>query len=200
MQNVRPVVEHAAQAVAAEIAHHAAALALGIGLDRRADIAGGGARLDRGHAAHQRVIGDLEQALGGAGNLADRVHAARIAVPAIDDQRHVDIEDVAFFERAGARDAVTDHVIERGADRFGEAPIIERGGDGAMIHGELEHELVERLGGDAGLDLIDQEIEHLGHEPARLGHAGEGVGAVKLDLGVARLGAGKFEIGHGKRL
>ena len=44
MQNVRPVVEHAAQAVAAEIAHHAAALALGIGLDGGADIAGGGAR------------------------------------------------------------------------------------------------------------------------------------------------------------
>ena len=44
VQDVRPVVEHAPQAMAAEIAHHAAALALGIGLDGGADIAGGGAR------------------------------------------------------------------------------------------------------------------------------------------------------------
>ena len=152
------------------------------------------------HAAHQGVIGDLEQALGGAGHFPHRIHAARIAVPAIDDERHVDIEDVAVFERAGARDAVTHHVIERGADRLGEAPIIERGGDGAMVHGERVHELVERLGGDAGLHFVDQEVEHFGHQPARLGHAGKGVGAMQLDLGVARLGAGKFEIGHGKRL
>src|SRR6185437_13087169 len=45
MQDVRPVVEHAPQAVAAEITHYAAALAFGIGLNGRADIAGGGARL-----------------------------------------------------------------------------------------------------------------------------------------------------------
>ena len=144
------------------------------------------------------LIGDLEQALGGAGDLAHRIHAARIAVPAIDDERHVDIEDVALLQRARARDAVADHVVERGADRFGEAAIIERGGDGAVVHGELEHEPVERLGGHAGPHLIDEEIEHLGHEPAGLRHAGEGVRSVELDLGVARLGAGKFEIGHGK--
>ncbi len=145
MQDVRPVVEHAAQAVAAEIAHHAAALALGIGLDGGADIAGGGARLDGGHAPHQRVIGDLEQPLGGAGDLADRIHAARIAMPAVDDQRHVDIEDVALFQRARTRDAVADHMVERGADRLGKAAIIERGGDGAMLHGEGVHELDRAL-------------------------------------------------------
>ena len=78
----------------------------------RADIAGGGAGLDRGHAVHQRIIGDLEQTLGGAADLAHGVHAARIAVPAVDDQRHVDIEDVALFQRAGSRDAVADHVVQ----------------------------------------------------------------------------------------
>ena len=59
---------------------------------------------------------------------------------------------------------------------------------------------IERFGGDAGLDLIDQEVEDLGHEPSGLRHAGESVSPVELDLGVARLGAGKFEIGHGMRL
>ena len=64
---------------------------------------------------------------------------------------------------------------------------------------EIEHELVECLGGHAGLDLVDQEIEHLGHQPPGLGHAGEGVSSVQLDLGVTRLGAGEFEIGHGSQ-
>ena len=79
---------------------------------------------------------------------------------------------------------------------FEEAAIIERRGGGAVRHGEIEHEGVERLGGHAGLHLIDEEIEDLGHEPARLRHAGESFGSVQLDLGVARLGAGEFEIGH----
>ena len=174
MQDVRPVVEHAAQAMAAEVAHHAAALAFGISLDRRADIAGRGAGLDRGHAAHQRIIGHLEQPLGGAADLAHAIHAARIAMPAVDDERHVDIEDVALFERARPRNAVADHVVQRGADRFREAAIIERRRDRAVRHGEIEHEGIERLGGHAGLHLIDEEIEDLGHEPAGLGHAGEG--------------------------
>ncbi len=40
----------------------------------------------------QRLVGDLDQPLGAAVELADRVHAAGVAVPAVDDQRHVDIE------------------------------------------------------------------------------------------------------------
>ena len=69
-----------------------------------------------------------------------------------------------------------------------------------MRHGEGVDELVERFGGNSGPHLIDQEVEHLGHEPSRLGHSGERVSPVQFDLGVARLGAGKFEIGHGMRL
>jgi len=94
---------------------------------------------------------------------------------------------------------VADHVIERGADRFRETAVIERGGNGAVRHGELEHELVECLGGHAGLHLLDQKIENLGHQRAGLGHSGEGLGSVQLDLGVTRLGVGKFEIGHWQR-
>ena len=65
-----------------------------------------------------------------------------------------------------------------------------------MRHGEVEHEGVERLGGNAGLYPIGQKIERLGDEVAGLGHAGERLRPVELDLGVAPLGAGKFEIGH----
>ena len=52
MQDGRRVVEDAAEAVAAEIAHHRAALAFGEGLDRGADVVGRAARADRRDAAH----------------------------------------------------------------------------------------------------------------------------------------------------
>src|SRR5690242_14031057 len=104
MQNVGPVVEHAAEAMAAEITHHAAALAFGVCLDSGADISGSGAGLDGGYAPHERVVGDLEQSLSCPGDLADAIHAARIAVPAVDDERHVDIENVALFQRTRAGD------------------------------------------------------------------------------------------------
>ncbi len=65
-----------------------------------------------------------------------------------------------------------------------------------MVDSEIEHKGVERLGGHAGLHLIDEQVEHMRHELASLGHAGEGFRSVQLDLGVARVRAGEFEVGH----
>src|SRR5829696_1438519 len=48
MDDVRLVVEHAPEAMAAEIAHHAHALRFDKALDGMADVAGGGAGLDGG--------------------------------------------------------------------------------------------------------------------------------------------------------
>src|SRR5258707_11197956 len=51
MDDVRLVMEHAAEAVAAEVAHHAHALRLDKTLDGVADVAGGRTRFYRGDAA-----------------------------------------------------------------------------------------------------------------------------------------------------
>ena len=99
MEDVGLVVEQAAEAMAAEIADHGTTLRFGKFLDRRADVAGGGAGPHDGNAAHHRLVGHVDEALGPAGNLADEIHAARIAVPTIDDEGHVDIHDVGFLER-----------------------------------------------------------------------------------------------------
>ena len=76
------------------------------------------------------------------------------AVPAIDDQRHVDIDDVASSRKPRAGDAMADDMVERGADGLGVAAIIQRARDGAVIEREAEHEFVEPVGGDAGLDVV----------------------------------------------
>src|SRR3954469_7545219 len=86
MDDVRLVVEHAPEAMAAEIAHHAHALRLDETLDGVADVAGGGAGLHGGDAAHHRLIGDFDQALGFARDRLDRIHAAGIAIPAVEDE------------------------------------------------------------------------------------------------------------------
>ena len=52
----------------------------------------------------QRLVGDVDQPLGPARDVADRVHAAGVAVPAVDDQRHVDVDDVALAQRLRRRE------------------------------------------------------------------------------------------------
>src|SRR5581483_12097347 len=112
-----------AEPMAAEIAHHAHALRLDEALDRVTDVAGGGAGLDRGNAAHHRLIGHLDQPLGLSRDRRYRIHPAGIAVPALEDEGDVDIDDVAFLERAVAGHAVADHVVDRGAGRIAIAAI-----------------------------------------------------------------------------
>src|SRR5262249_17749077 len=109
VQDVRRIVEDAPEAGAAEFAPDGAALGLGETLDREAEIAQRRAGLYCRDAAHQTLIRHVHEPLGFARDRTDRVHAARIAVPAIDDGGYVDIHDVTFAERLLARDAVADH-------------------------------------------------------------------------------------------
>ena len=76
MEDVRPVMEDLPQTMAAEIAYHATALPFGIGLNGRTNIAGCCAGLNRCHAAHQRIIRNLDQTRCGTGNFLYRIHAA----------------------------------------------------------------------------------------------------------------------------
>src|SRR5262249_29137474 len=115
--------EDAAEAVAAEFAYHGAAFAFGVRLNGVAEIAERGARLDGGDAAHHGFVRDVHQALRFARHVADAVHAARVAVPAINNDGDVDIDDVAATERPVAGDAVADGVIDRGANRVAVAAV-----------------------------------------------------------------------------
>ncbi len=182
MHDIRLVVEQPAKAVPAEIAHHAHVLGFDIRLDGGADIAGGLARGDGGNAAHHRLVGDFDQALGAARDFAHRIHAARIAVPAIEDQRDVDIDDVAFLQRLLAGNAVADDMVDRGAGGLAIAAIHHRRGNRPMVEREFEHKLVEALGGDAWLYLGNKHVEAFGDQPAGLAHMLESLRAVQLDL------------------
>ena len=125
------------------------------------------------------------------------IHAAPVAVPAVEDQRHVDIDDVALLQRLVAGNAVADHVVERGAGRFLVAAVHQRRRQGAVIHRVVEHQPVDLVGRHAGHDLVGQHVEAARHQLAGLAHALEGFGAVQLDLaGFAEGGEGGVDVGH----
>jgi hypothetical protein len=152
-----------------------------------------------GFTAHHGLIGDLDQPLGLAGDRADHIHAAGIAVPAVDDEGDVDIDDVAFLQRAVARHAVADHVIDRGAGRVAVAAIHQRRRIGAVAEGEVADEFVDLRGRNARLDDIGEVVEAFCDQRPRLAHAGESARAMQLDLaGFSQGGVGRFDIAHGR--
>src|SRR5260221_1264542 len=123
MDDVGLVMEHAAETMAAEIAHHAHALRLDKTLNGVADIACGGAGFDGCNAAHHRLISHFDEPFGLAGDRAHRIHPAGIAIPALDVEGDVDADHVAFLRQAVAPLAVPDHLVPRVAVRIPVAAI-----------------------------------------------------------------------------
>jgi hypothetical protein len=101
VQHLRVLVVDLADAVAAVLAHHREALGLGIALDGVADVAQGGAgrtaRMPRNIASRVTSTRRLRQHRG----LADEVHPAGVAVPAVLDDGDVDVDDVAVLQHLG---------------------------------------------------------------------------------------------------
>ena len=88
-------------------------------------------------------------------------------------------------------------MVDRSADRFGEAAIIERGGDGLAVAGEFDNGAVELIGSDAGAHQRNEKVEGLRSHPAGLAHGGKALRAMQLDLAGAAFGAFLgFHIGH----
>ena len=112
------------------------------------------------------------------------IHAAGIAMPAIDDDGDVDIDDVAIDQLLRPRNAVADHMVDRGADRFRKAAIIERRRNGVMGDDVIVAQLVQRLGGDARHDMRCDEIQRLGGQMPGAAHLHEISRLVQLDLAV----------------
>ena len=127
----------AADAVAAEVAHNAVAVGLRVALDGVGDVAEVVAGLGLLEAEHQAFVGDVDQLARLQRHIADEVHAAGVAVPAVDDRGHVDVDDVAVLKRLLARNAVADDVIDRDAAALGVAAVAERRGHAAAFKRQL---------------------------------------------------------------
>lgn len=186
MVDIGFAVEVLTESVATEIADDGESLRFDIGLDGVAEIAEARSGSNGLDTAIHGFIGGIDESFSLVGDRPDGVHTAAIAVPSIDDEGNVDIDDIALDEFAIAGDAVTDDVINGGADSLWKAAIIEGSGERLVIAGEGEGEVIELSGGNSGMDVFDKHIEGFGGETASASHRGEGVGVVEGDL--ARLG------------
>ncbi len=90
---------------------------------------------------------------------------------AVFNHGHVDIDDVAVFQRfVVARDAVAHHFVHRDAHGFREAVVAEAGGDGLLLVGDvLVTDTVQLAGGHARFDVRLDDFQHFGGQAA--GHA-----------------------------
>src|SRR5688572_2811650 len=176
VEDLRLFVELPADAVPAELAHHAVAVLLGVRLDGVADVAQVRARPHLADALPQAFVGHLAQAARLDRGIADVKHAAGVAMEAVLDHRYVDVDDVPGTQLLVAGHAVTHHVVDRGADRLGERlvagrRVVERGRGSLLLAGdEFMAEAVELARRGAGLDVRSDIVENLGGALARNAH------------------------------
>ena len=146
--------------MAAKFAHHAKAVFLHAFLDGGCHVAQGSPRLDGGKAALHALARDLDELLALLAHLANAEHAARVGIVAVEDCGAVYIHDVALMQHVlFAGDAMAHDVVDRGADAFGVALVVEVGGDAAVLCGVLVDPLVDLFGGHAGVDVLAHVVE-----------------------------------------
>ena len=131
VQHLRVFVEHLADAVTAEFAHHRVVVLLGVLLDDVADIAEAAPGLTISMALYRHSWVTCDQALGPTGTRADVEHAAGVAVVAVLDDGDVDVDDVAVLQGFLVRGMPwqTTSLIEVQID-FGKAVVVQRRRDG----------------------------------------------------------------------
>ena len=107
--------ENPAQPVPAKHINHRITVFVRIFLYYRADITEMRSRTDDLNAAHHTFVGHVAQARRLKLRLSGVIHAAGIAEPAVENNRNVNVYNVAVGQLAVVRNAVTDHMVDRNA-------------------------------------------------------------------------------------
>jgi len=159
--------------VAAVVAHDGDAVLIRIALAGNADVVEAPARAHGVDARPHRIEGKVDHALAGDGGLADDEHSRGVAVVAVLDARHIDVDDVALLQDfLVARNAVADDVIDRNAGRrrigrHSRRRVAEAGWNALLhVHRVVVSEAVKFAGGDAGLHEGREIVEELGRKTA----------------------------------
>src|SRR4051794_38293101 len=139
--------ELTADGVPAERAHDAEPSTFGVLLDRPSDRPHRGTGSYRLDPEVEALLGDADQLGRACVDLADAERGVGVAVHAVEEDRDVDVHDLAVAERPVVWDAVTDHLVDGGADTLGEALVPERARIAAPLDVRLVRDAVELVGG-----------------------------------------------------
>ncbi|MNH13355.1 hypothetical protein D3C79_729230 [compost metagenome] len=172
MQYLRLFVETFADAVAAIFAHYGELLCFNKLLDGFTQSAQANTWLDHLQGQIQALLGDAAQALAQNGRFADDEHLGGVAVEAVFDHGHVDIDDIPVFQHLVVTwDAVAHHFVHRDTDRFWEAVVAQAGRDRLLFIGDmLVTDPVQLAGGDAGFNVGLDDFQHFCGQAARNAH------------------------------
>jgi len=86
------------------------------------------------------------------------IHARRVAMPSIDNNGDVNIDNIARLKRFLIWDAVADDFIDRGANGMLITPITKAGGNRAVVEHKFKGGFVKRRCGYASLYHWDKHI------------------------------------------
>ncbi len=171
MQDLRILVIDAPDAVAAVLAYYRVVACFDEGLYRVSNVAQVSTRTDNLDAAPHGFKARFGQALRVRRRFPDEVHAAGVAVKTFTDHRDIDVNDVTGLKPFVIGYAVADDVVNGGADRLREPPVIEVRRYGALdVDYVVVANAVELFGGHTGHDVLANHVEHLRGQPARSAH------------------------------
>ena len=141
MQNLGFLMELLADAMSAEFTHDAVTQSFGEALYGMADISQHGSGPDRVYASPHRFMGAFTQAPSLDRRFADVEHAAGVPVITVFDGGDIEIDDISILQFFVTGNAVTDLMVDRGADgfriwRMAVGGIVQRGGDTAL---DIDH-------------------------------------------------------------
>ena len=182
-----------AHAVAGEVPHHPVPEALGVLLDHASDDVDLPARGHGPDAADHRLVGAFGEQPRLLVDLADEERGAVVAVDAVLVGGDVDLDEVALPQHGRVRDAVADHLVDRGAQRLEERHLArvrlvpQRRRVRAVVADELVPYAVELVGGDARCDVPPDLLEGLGRDPARDPDPLDRLGVLHLRAGERQL-------------
>ena len=185
MDHFGRVMEQTAQAMPAKFAHHSIAELARMFLDRSANIAQPCARLRCLNPQHHAFMGDLDQALGLQRRLASKIHPAGVAMPTIEQRRHINIDNVALFQRLFTGDAVANDMVHRDTAAVRIAAIAQGCRHSACIKHHFAHMIVKRGGRHAGLNQRRQAVENVSRQPSCSAHPLIAIFAMQFDGAVA---------------
>ena len=167
VQNLRVFVKTQANTVTAVLLDHRIMIGVSVFGDNGANITQAGARFDQPDGLIEAFLRDATQALGVFRHLANVKHAVSVPMPAIFDDRDVNIQNIAIFQGFVAGDAVADHLVDGGADGFRKAVVIERRRYSLLhIHNIVVTNAVQLVGGYPRFDVFLNHFKYIGCQAA----------------------------------
>ena len=152
-----------------------------IGLNGMTDIAKRIAGFDRLDPFEQGVMGHLDQTFGFARQCPGHIHPAGIAKPTIDDDGHIDIQNVAIFDALVSGNTVADHMIDRNTAGVQIAFIANRGRDRPMCRHHIGDHPVNLSRGLPNCDIRNDVIQNGRSNAPSLFHTGKITGLINSD-------------------